>query len=850
MHNLARTEAQQRAELIHVQRYAVHLDLTGDAQTFRSTAEVRFSCRQPGRASFIEMLAAHVHRVELNGIELDPLTAVTGDRMALADLAERNVLRVVADFTYSRTGEGLHRFVDPADDAVYLYSQTFLYDAHRIFPCFDQPDLKAVFELSVTTPSDWVCVSNGPVERASDGEWHFTPTPPISTYLTAVAAGHYAAVHDRHGEIDLGLYCRRSLAQHLEAAEILEVTKASFDFYADAFDYPYAFGKYDQLFVPEFNAGAMENPGAVTLRDEYVFRSAVTQAAREERAATIAHELAHMWFGDLVSMRWWDDLWLNESFATYVSHPALVESTRFTHAWTTFCNRLKTMGYRADQLPSTHPISADVVDTDSALLNFDGISYGKGAAVLKQLVAWVGKEPFFAGVRAYLREHEFANTELADLLTALERASGRDLQSWSAEWLQTAGVNTLRPIVEVRDGAYAAVAIEQSAATEFPTLRSHRLAIGLYDHTRHGLVRRDRVELDVVGPRTEVPELAGVAQADLLLVNDDDLTYAKVRLDERSLRTMLEHIGDLHGALARALCWNTAWDMTRDGELPAQHYVRLVVGGVAAEDDIGVVEAVLSNARSAVDLYADPATRSMLLRSLAQRSRRLMIEAEPGSDVQLAHARAFALATADDSEVASVRELLAGRAVPAGLAVDAEMRWHLLERLVVLGAAGEKEIDAELDRDRTAAGEQHAAAARASRPEPAAKAAAWQAMIDGDSLSNRQLTSTGRAFWQREQLDLGRPYIERYFAALPDIWRTRTPEIVNQLVISLYPTLLVEPQTLEWTDAFLAREDVPITVRRLLAERRHEVVRALRARKCAAADSAERIGPDRVAAGS
>jgi aminopeptidase N len=830
IHNLTRDEARRRAELIEVQRYAVELDLTTGADTFRSVTEIRFGCHQPGADSFVEILAPAVHRIELNGQQINP-GPIDCDRIELCGLAESNALTVEADCGYSRTGEGLHRFVDPADGEVYLYSQSFLYDAHRIFACFDQPDLKAIFELTVTAPPEWVCVSNAAVERSGDAHWVFTPTLPISTYLTALVAGPYAAVHDRHGDIDLGIYCRRSLREHLDPAEILQVTKASFDFYSRVFDYPYAFGKYDQLFVPEFNAGAMENPGAVTFRDELLFRSKVTDAARQQRAETIAHEMAHMWFGDLVSMRWWDDLWLNESFATYMSYPMLIEGTRFTNAWTTFCNQWKAAGYRADQLPSSHPISPDVDDTDSALLNFDGISYGKGAAVLKQLVAWVGWEAFVTGVRAYFRRHEFTNTTLADLLAALEPASGRDLGGWAAAWLQTAGANTLRPAVAVVDGHYTAVAIEQEAPPEHPTLRPHRIAIGLYDHCADGLVRRQRVELDLSGPRTEVAELVDVAQPDLLLVNDDDLSYAKIRLDERSLGTVLGHIGQIRESLPRTLCWDAAWDMTRDGELATRDFVRLVAGGVARESDIGVVQSLLAKARTATDCYADPAYRPELLHSLAELSARLLDTAEPGSDAQLAHARAFA-AAATAEEVARVQALLDGGAVPTGLAVDTDLRWHLLQRLAVLGVVSAAEIDAELGRDRTAAGEQQAATARAARPDPAAKAAAWAAMVDSDTLSNRLVSSTAYGFWQPEQLELGRPYVDRYFEALAQVWRTRTPEIARLLTTQLYPSLLVEPATLDRTDAYLATGDAPAGLQRLLSERRDDVARALRARGC------------------
>ena len=836
--NIHRDEARERARLISVASNTVDLDLTTGDATFRSTAVIRFDCREPGAGTHVNLTAPAVQEVTLNGTALDPDAVFDGNRITLDTLAAANELRVVADCLYMRTGEGLHRFVDPVDDEVYLYTQFETFDAHRMYACFDQPDLKAVFELAVTAPRSWQVVSNmAPVgdpdpAGAESSVWRFVPTPKMSTYITALIAGSYAVVRDRHGDIDLGIYCRQSLAEHLDADELFTVTKQGFDFFEREFDYAYPFGKYDQLFVPEFNAGAMENAGAVTFLEDYIFRSKVTDAAYERRAETVLHEMAHMWFGDLVTMRWWDDLWLNESFATYMSHLTVSEVTRFTNAWTTFCNSWKGYGYRADQLPSTHPISADVVDTDSALLNFDGISYGKGAAVLKQLVAWVGREEFLAGVRAYFRDHEFANTTLADLLAALEKASGRDLAAWAAAWLRTAGVNTLRPAVQVSAGAYTYVAVEQEAPVEHPTLRPHRVGIGLYDLSTEGLVRRQRLEIDIDGARTEVSELAGVRQPDLLLVNDDDLTYAKIRLDERSLATVLEHAGEIRESLPRTLCWNAAWDMTRDAELPARDYVRLVVAGVAAEDDIGVAQSLLANARNAANFYADPAYRPELLRSLAELSRGRMCAAEPGSDVQLTSARAFTLAATTGDEVAAVQAMLDGTAVPSGLSIDAELRWHLLLRLVDLGAAGDSEIDAELDRDRTATGEQQAAAARAGRPEAAAKAAAWAALVDSNALSNRLVTSTAGGFWRSEQLALCRPYVDRYFAALAQIWRTRTPEIARQLTTLLYPSLLVEPATLARTDVHLSTADLPTGLRRLLGEHRDDVARALRARAC------------------
>ncbi|MBA2372948.1 MAG: aminopeptidase N [Chloroflexi bacterium] len=832
MHVISQNDAVERADLIAVESYEVELDLTTGAERFGSVSRIRFSCRAPGASSFVEILAPVVRSVELNGRSIEP-ASIVGERIPLADLLAENELTVVAECAYSTTGEGLHRFEDPADGEVYLHSQSFLYDAHRIFACFDQPDLKASVALTVTAPEPWTVLANGAGTCVEAGRWTFERTLAISTYIVAIVAGRYHSVHSEHDGIPLGLHCRQSLAPYLEADEILEGTRQSFDHYHGLFGIPYPFGKYDQVFVPEFNAGAMENAGCVTFADEFVFRSRVTDASRQTRIEVVAHEMAHMWFGDLVTMRWWDDLWLNESFADYMAHLTLAQATRFRDAWTTFCSREKAWGYEQDQLPSTHPISGPVADSEAALLNFDGISYAKGAAVLKQLVAWVGFDQFRIGLRDYLTTNSYANATLADLLDALGRASGRELSDWSRSWLETAGVNTLRPDVTVRSGGdrYERVVIEQTAPAEWPTLRAHRIAIGLYDRDGERLVRRDRVELDVVGARTEVTALAGVSVPDLLLVNDEDHTWAKIRLDRRSMATVLDGgIGRLDDSLPRALLWAAIWDLTRDAELRPGDYVRLVLDGIVREADISVVEDLLRHARETIDELGLPERREARLGSMAARSLEILRDAEPGGDVQLAHARTFGRAGRTPAEVSILEGWLTDRDVPEGLAVDVELRWLLVRSLAILGAMGERGIAAELARDSTSAGEEHAAFARASRPEAPAKAAAWSALLDADTLSNHLVAATARGFWQPEQLDLGRPYVERYFETMPRMWRERTHEIAMSLSRHLFPAVLVEPATVARTDAALATPGIDPRLRRVLLEQRAKMVRALAAR--------------------
>ncbi|MEV0146361.1 MULTISPECIES: aminopeptidase N [unclassified Nonomuraea] len=845
--NLTRDEARERARLLNVESYEVALDLTEGDERFESVTTVRFAGTQPGASTFIDLHGARVRRVTLNGEDLD-VSAYDAEkgRFPLPSLAETNELRVDADCAYMRTGEGLHRFVDPVDQKVYLHSQFETADAHRMYACFDQPDLKATFQLTVLAPADWEVVSNAAASSVEDlapeggkhgaaqpaKRWEFPPTPVMSTYITALVAGPYHKVTSEHDGIPLGVYCRASLAEHLDADNILEVTRQGFDFFHKVFGVRYPFGKYDQLFVPEFNAGAMENAGCVTFLEDYVFRSRVTDAVVERRAETILHEMAHMWFGDLVTMRWWDDLWLNESFATYMSVLAQAEATRWGGgAWTTFANVEKSWAYRQDQLPSTHPISADIPDMQAVEVNFDGITYAKGASVLKQLVAYVGLDNFLAGVRDYFNEHAWGNTELKDLLNALERTSGRDLSSWSKEWLETAWVNTLRPSFTLTDdGRFDSFEVLQEAPADYPTLRSHRVAIGLYKLDGDVLTRVKRVELDVVGARTAVPELAGEEQPDLVLVNDDDLTYAKIRLDERSLRTLVDGgIARFTESLPRALCWSAAWDMTRDGELSTRDYVRLVVSGVGTVKDITVLQAVLRQARMAVQQYADPAWRQEGLALLATELRSLLEGAEPGSDHQLAFLQAFAPVATSEGDLALLSGILDGSAVPAGLTVDTDLRWTLVHALVSGGVLGEADIEAELRRDPTATGERSAALCRAAVPTAEAKAAAWAAVVGG-GLANHIARTTIAGLQDPQHVELLEPYRDKYFAEVGRIYKEWTFDQASTFAVGCFPSLLIEPETVEAAQRYLAEHQPPQALRRLILEGADGVSRALRNR--------------------
>ncbi|MFE7787392.1 aminopeptidase N [Streptomyces nigrescens] len=861
--NLTRDEAQERARLLTVDAYEIDLDLSaaqeggapGSAEdgsaggTYRSVTTVRFDVAEAGADSFIDLVAPAVREVVLNGEALDPGEVFKDSRIALAGLpAGRNELTVVADCAYTNTGEGLHRFVDPVDQQAYLYTQFEVPDARRVFASFEQPDLKATFQFTVKAPEGWTVISNSPTPEPSDNVWRFEPTPRISTYITALIVGPYHSVHSSYEKdgrtVPLGIYCRPSLAEHLDADEIFAVTRQGFEWFQEKFDYDYPFAKYDQLFVPEFNAGAMENAGAVTIRDQYVFRSKVTDAAYEVRAETILHELAHMWFGDLVTMEWWNDLWLNESFATYTSIAcqAYAPGSKWPHSWTTFANSMKTWAYRQDQLPSTHPIMAEINDLDDVLVNFDGITYAKGASVLKQLVAYVGMDEFFQGVQAYFKAHAYGNTRLSDLLGALEETSGRDLKTWSKKWLETAGINILRPEIEV-DGAgvITSFAVKQEApalpagAKGEPVLRPHRIAVGAYELQDGKLVRTERIELDVDGELTAVPQLVGKARPAVILLNDDDLSYAKVRLDEESLKAVTEHLGDFTESLPRALSWASAWDMTRDAELPARDYLSLVLSGIGKESDIGVVQSLHRQVKLALDLYAAPEWRETGLATWTAAALEQLRAAEPGSDHQLAWARAFAASARTDAQLDLLQGLLDGTEEISGLAVDTELRWALLQRLAATGRADEKAIAAELDRDKTSAGERHAATARAARPTAEAKAEAWASVVESDKLPNSLQEAVIGGFVQPDQRELLAPYTAKYFAAVKDIWNSRSHEMAQQIVVGLYPALQVSQETLDTTDAWLASADPSPALRRLMTESRAGIERALKAQRADAA---------------
>jgi aminopeptidase N len=847
--NLTRVEAQGRKAIVDVASYGVVLDLTTGDKTFASTTTVTFTATA-GASTFIDAITARVHSITLNGRTLDPAAVSDGVRIQLDDLAADNVLVVVADAAYTNTGEGLHRFVDPVDGEVYLYSQFEVPDSRRVFAVFEQPDLKATFTFTVSAveagPSTGSGRDTGSGTETSSGTetkiWSFPATPILSSYVTALVAGPYAVVRDSLVSSDgrtipLAIYSRKSLTRFVDSDYIFDITRKGFEFYEDKFDYPYPFDKYDQLFVPEFNAGAMENAGAITFTEAYVFRSKVSDAIKERRVVTILHELAHMWFGDLVTMKWWNDLWLNESFAEWASAQASADVTEWTEAWTTFAMMEKSAAYRQDQLPSTHPVVATINDLEDVQVNFDHITYAKGGSVLKQLVAWVGIDAFYAGVAAYFTKHRYGNTELKDLLAELETTSGRELGEWSKVWLETAGVNTLRPAIETDDsGVITSFDILQTAEADYPTIRPHRLAVGFYDfengdRVNGKLVRVHRVELDVAGESTAVSELVGQKKPALVLLNDDDLAYAKIRLDPDSLAVAADHLADIESALARALVWGAAWDAMRDGETKASDYVNLVLRNIASETESTTIRVTLTQLQTAARYYVAPARRNAVIEEVGDALLALARGAEAASDAQFQFVKVFAAIASSPAHVEALRALRDGTSPLAGLEIDDDLDWELLEGLVLNGAAGQPEIDAALANDNTASGQQAAARATATIPTAQAKKAAFDSLVTKDDQSNVIVRSIGVGYTHTNDPSALEQLIQPYFDAITEIWNTRSYKIAEYIVLGLYPSPLVSQELRDATEAWLKADHGIPALRRLVTENLAGVERALLAQQ-------------------
>lgn len=831
--NLTREEAEERKSIVHGPiSYHVDLDLTRGAKDFQSTSTIEFSADE-GAETFLDLIANSVESVELNGEQLNVEDVFADSRIALTGLKAHNTVVVKSTCQYSTTGEGLHRSVDPSDGNVYLYSQFEVPDARRVYAVFDQPDLKAVFTFTVVAPQSWIVTSNMPVASTEDLDTLtadgtmankpneatkkvvFSPTPTMSSYLTAICAGPYAEWHTSYENEDgrtvpMAMYCRQALkdAMAKDVDYLFDITKKGFAFYAKTWGVPYPYAKYDQIFVPEYNAGAMENIGMVTIRDSYVFESKVTDALAERRVVTVLHELAHMWFGDYVTMKWWNDLWLNESFAEFMSTLCTAEATEWTDAWATFCSGEKSWALDQDQLSTTHPIVAPINDLNDTYVNFDGITYAKGASVLKQLVAYVGRDEFFQGINHYLNRYAYSNATLNDLLAELEATSGRDLATWSHKWLEQAGINTITTDLQCADdGTITALSLKQTAPADHPVLRPHALAIGFYneDPQTGKIVRTDQIRLDVDGESTAIEQAAGRKRPAFLLTNDEDLTYTKLRFDADSLDFACKNLYRFDDALTRAVIWLALWDMTRDGELPADTFINTTLAMLATETESTTFRYALAEMSVTVHQYTDPAVREQTAQHVAAELWKLASVAKAGSDNQFQLVGAYLTygTLGDDQFIANVRGLMDGSLVLEGLDIDNNLRWSLVHALAAVDAMSNDQIDAELAKRDTTENREFAYGAKAARETADAKAWAWDQALHNNELTNSQLEAVARGFSGSSTQELADPYVSQYFDAALWIWDNKTFHMAETLIGSLYPTAADPAALVEAGDAWL-----------------------------------------------
>ena len=821
MTHLTQREAIARAASVLLDRYELHLDLSeaADQTSFPVTSTIVLCLNSPDL--FIDYLGAEVHSVTVNGNAHD--FRFNGSRIELTNLpvGQELAVRIAGLSTYSRTGQGLHRMVDTADAAVYLYSHLEPSDARRIYPCLDQPDLKAPFVVSISAPDSWTILANQPeVSRetsAGTATVSFAPTPPLSTYLTSFAAGPYIGrhatwTHPETGQhINLGAWSRASMSDYLDA-EILELTAQGLDFFHEQYRFDYPWGKYDSIFVPEYNLGAMENPGLVTFTESYLFRSQATRAQRATRANTILHEMAHMWFGDLVTPQWWDDLWLKESFAEFMGADASVAATEYREAWANFALSRKAWAYIQDQLPTTHPIKADIPDVYAARQNFDGITYAKGAAVLKQLVHYVGRAEFYAGARDYFRTHAFGAATFDDLLTALAQHTDRDLQSWANAWLMTTGMDTLRPQLSLSPDGTAVRELQVSAGT-----RPHRTTVSFYYRAGERLERRYSWNSDIPPGGSTITAAEGVPAPDLIVLNDGDHTYAKLAFDPTSLATLRAQLSGIDSELSRAIVWNALWNLARDGELLVTDYADIVLRHSLAESNPALLSSNLSNALFGLRFY-HPQPRQQVA-AYARQLFELLKNAEPGSDTQLTLARTVVAAAADNSQLEAIRQ----GAIP-GLRLDPDLRWAVLRALAARDELSAADLAAARAQDNTLSGATEYLGASHSAPQAATKAEIFTKVTAVGEYSNAEVDSLLQAYQAGADDSLREGLSDRYFAEIVALWQAHPQEIAARLVRGLYPA---SEGTEARTDELL-RGDLPGALRRELLECQDHLLRRRR----------------------
>ncbi|GAB2768261.1 aminopeptidase N [Terrabacter koreensis] len=825
MRSLTLAEARERSSLITVTSYAVELDLDQGAEVFGSHTTVRFTCEQPGAATWVDLKAHSVETVTLNGEPIEP-DQLSDGRLPLAHLASENELVVAATMAYSHDGQGLHRATDPADDLDYVYGHLFLDAAPSVFACFDQPDLKAPYDVTVRAPLDWTVLGNGAATRTAPGTWTLGKTKPLATYFVTVCAGPYVSVRDEHDGIPLGIHSRASLREPLErhAAELFDVTKRSFDYFHGLFGIRYPFGEYHQVFVPEFNAGAMENPGCVTFRDQYLYRGAATRDELLTRANTVSHEMSHMWFGDIVTMRWWDDLWLNESFAEYMSHRALVDATEYTDAWVDSSIVRKVWGYGAERSPSTHPVAGvEALDAQSALQNFDGISYAKGAATLRQLIAYVGDEQFIAGVRAYLTDKSYGNGTLADFLGAIETASGKDLDAWSRAWLLTADRDTISVDLEEQGGVVESAVVRRESPAERPADRPHAFDVAGWTDGRE----LARASVTVTGPETTLAELEGTPEPAIVVANASDLTWARVRLSDQTVAALPVQLAQVPDAQARAVVWSALIDGVHGATVSPDAFLDVFDAAWPHESNSSILTRVAAYAEHRIVPWFVPrASQDDALDRLNRDGTGLLERSGPGTTESLAAARLVA-GTSDDEVL--LRAWADGHGLPAGLEEDGDFRWIVVRNLASRGLVEARDIEAFRAKDDTLQGGLNALMCRASLPEPDAKAWAWQQLTGREGRSNYEMIHLARGFWTAPDDDLVADYVPRFFTDVPAMSGWVGEDALSRVVLVAFPRVFTE-ETAQLSAEAMSRDDLTPAVRRSLVDADAELREALASR--------------------
>jgi aminopeptidase N len=809
---LKQAEAELRKKQVADVRYALDMDLPETDSPFQGTVRISFTFHPQNQPLRVDFARGKVESVKINGrttkFEADDV-ALRLDEKLLQPNA-KNEVEIRYEHPYSKDGNGLYWFRDPVDQQAYTFTHFEPYAANSMFPNFDQPDLKATYQLKVKVPKSWTVVSSvreSKVTAAGDKNvWEFPETLKFSTYLFSLHAGPYRVWEDKSFRIPLRLMARQSLAQYVPVDTWFKTTRHGLDFLGKYMGYEYPFGKYDQVVVPDFNAGAMENVAAVTFSERFLVRGQRTQADEQSLAGTIQHELAHMWSGNLVTMHWWNDLWLNESFATYAGTMTMAADPRFPSTWIGF-HRSKSRSYFQDQLVTTHPIVTEVPDTMST--NFDGITYGKGASFLKQLHFLVGEKAFQKGLQIYFNQHAFGNTRVNDFIAAMEKATGRSLQTFAKEWLHTAGVNTLAVDFTCKKGKIDQFHLKQSAPAEQPTLREHKTQLALYKWKGERFELIKEAAVGYQSASTPWKEAKGLTCPDLVFPNQNDHDYVQVVLDPVSYKNAAAHLQAIDSPMQRIMVWNAVTDMILSTDLSLTDYTRFVVQQLPLEKDYDVLRAIDGNVSrdllGFVEWIPEPAVKQEILQDLIQVYEGTLKSSLPtdSKKIQWGTYRQI-LTLAGQTE--TLLSLWQGKTTFPGVTIDQDERWGLLESLSRLG---HKEAmawsDAEKKKDPTSLGHRRYLAVQASFPNYDQKMKMLEPIVKADrSLSGQERYAIMGNLFPRSQQELLKRYEPTYRQEIDRIVTRAEPGVVRSYVMNLLP-VSCDNTTLALIDELIAK---------------------------------------------